>query len=57
MTSSNPEIETAYERWEIGALSKDFKTKSEASSYKSKLHQEMMLVLFLICLVHLKMLI
>ncbi len=42
MTSSNPEIETAYERWEIGALSKDFKTKSEASSYKSKLHQEMM---------------
>ena len=42
MTSSNPEVETAYERWEIGALSKDFKTKSEASSYKSKLHQEMM---------------
>ena len=42
MTSSNPEMETAYERWEIGALSKDFKTKSEASSYKSKLHQEMM---------------
>ncbi len=35
-------METAYERWEIGALSKDFKTKSEASSYKSKLHQEMM---------------
>ena len=37
MSSSKPEMQSAYERWEIGSLSK------ELIDYKSKLKQEIII--------------
>ncbi len=37
MTTSNPEMQSAYQRWEIGSLTKDL------TDYKTKLDQEIMI--------------